>query len=189
MKKNKLGTRWRNLGGEKLEGIAIRSRVRWFQDGEKNSKYFCNLENRNFTNKSLSFLERDDGTVLTNQKTILTEVQNFYQQLYRHRDVADVDLHNVLGDAPVLSDDETESLGGKIYHEAGSILKTMNNNKSPGPDGFTTEFFKFFFVDLGIFFVRSANEGFERGELSVTRYQGIITCIPKEGKPKQYIKN
>ena len=65
----------------------------------------------------------------------------------------------------------------------------MNNNKSPGPDGFTTEFYKFFFSDIGCFLVRSFNEGFYSESLSVTQYQGVITCIPKEGKPKQFIKN
>ena len=65
----------------------------------------------------------------------------------------------------------------------------MKNNKSPGPDGYTVEFFKFFFNDLGHFLVRSTNEGFDKGKLSITQYQGVITCIPKEGKPKQYIKN
>lgn len=66
----------------------------------------------------------------------------------------------------------------------------MSNNKSPGSDGFTTEFFSnFFWKQLGHFIVRSFNFGYEKGELSVTQKQGIITCIPKEGKSKFYIKN
>lgn len=36
----------------------------------------------------------------------------------------------------------------------------MANNKSPGSDGFTVEFFKFFWSKLGNFVVRSLNEGF-----------------------------
>ena len=33
------------------------------------------------------------------------------------------------------------------------------------------------------------NEGFFNEELSATQRQGIIICIPKDGRPKQYIKN
>ena len=73
--------------------------------------------------------------------------------------------------------------------ETALVLKNMKNDKSPGPDGFTTEFYKFFFCDIGCFLIRSYNEGFRSGTLSVTQYQGVITCIPKEGKPKQFIKN
>lgn len=58
----------------------------------------------------------------------------------------------------------------------------MSNNKSPGSDGFTTEFQFFFWKQLGHFMVRSLNFGYKKGELSVTQRQGIITCIPKEGK-------
>ena len=65
----------------------------------------------------------------------------------------------------------------------------MNNNKSPGPDGFSVEFFKFFFKDIGDFYVRSIREGLANGRLSVTQYQGVITCLPKDNKPKQFLKN
>ena len=65
----------------------------------------------------------------------------------------------------------------------------MQNNKSPGSTGFTVEFFKFFWKDLGHFLVKSLNYGFENRELSSTQKEGIITCIPKGDKSKKYIKN
>ena len=70
-----------------------------------------------------------------------------------------------------------------------SALKLMKNGKSPGMDGFTTEFYKFFWKDINPFLVRSFNHGYEKGHLSVTQRQGVITCLPKEGKSKFYIKN
>ena len=39
------------------------------------------------------------------------------------------------------------------------------------------------------FVVKSLNHGFDTGDLSVTRKHGVITCIPKDGKPRQYLKN
>ena len=39
---------------KKLQGTLIRSRARWVEQGEKPSKYFCNLENRNFISKHVS---------------------------------------------------------------------------------------------------------------------------------------
>lgn len=65
----------------------------------------------------------------------------------------------------------------------------MKNNKSPGSDGFTVEFFKFFWKDLGIYVLRSINEGYIKGELSITQKQGIIMCIPKGDKPREYLQN
>ena len=53
----------------------------------------------------------------------------------------------------------------------------MKHDKSPGSDGFTAEFFKVFWKDLGHFIVRSLNYGFTSGTMSFTQKQGIITCI------------
>ena len=82
------------------------------------------------------------------------------------------------------------SLEGKIsYEEASKTLLSMSNNKSPGSDGFTAEFFKMFWKNIGHFVIRSLNYGYDTGELSSTQKQGIIPCIPKDGKPKQFLKN
>ena len=66
---------------------------------------------------------------------------------------------------------------------------TINHHKSPGSDGFTVEFFKVFWQKLGHFVVRSLNEGFQKGELSSTQKEGIIICIPKADKDRNFIKN
>ena len=42
---------------------------------------------------------------------------------------------------------------------------------------------------MGQFIVRSVKYGFSKGELSITQGEGIITCIPKENKPWQFVKN
>lgn len=81
-------------------------------------------------------------------------------------------------------------LEGEItYSELLSALKKMKNCKSPGNDGFTSEFFKFFWSDIGVFILRSLNYAYKSGSLSVTQKQGIITCIPKPNKSRHLLKN
>jgi hypothetical protein len=65
----------------------------------------------------------------------------------------------------------------------------LKNEKSPGSDGFTSEFFKFFWNNLGTFVIRSINYGYKTGQLSITQKQGIVACIPKGDKPRQFMKN
>ena len=60
----------------------------------------------------------------------------------------------------------------------------MINNKSPGLDGFTVEFFKFYWIDIGYYILNSLNYGYRTGSLSVTQKQGVITCIPKPNKSR-----
>mgnify|MGYP000291876605 CR=1 FL=1 len=46
----------------------MRSRVEWIEEGEKPSKYFCNLESQNFISKQITKLERDILIDLSNSE-------------------------------------------------------------------------------------------------------------------------
>ena len=65
----------------------------------------------------------------------------------------------------------------------------MKNEKSPGLDGFTVEFFEYFWTDLKFFILRSINYGYHTGSVSLTQKQGVIICLPKPNKSRHYLKN
>ena len=65
----------------------------------------------------------------------------------------------------------------------------MKNQKSPGTDGFPAELYKFFWTDIGEFLINSFNEAFNKGQLSLTQKQAIITLIPKGNKPREFLGN
>ena len=46
---------------------------------------------------------------------------------------------------------------------ANIIITSVNDDKSPGSDGYITEFFKFFFKYVEVVLLRSVNYGFEKG--------------------------
>ena len=71
--------------------------------------------------------------------------------------------------------------------EYASSLNQFKNNKTPGSDGFTIEFYRFFWNAIGQVMVDSFNYGFENGEMSITQKRGIISLIPQ--KDKKYLKN
>lgn len=176
----------------KIDGVMLRSRSRYQDLGEKPSKYFFNLENRNFTNKVMTKLIDDDGSEYYETKEVLNCQRKFYEKLYSEPNkIGDNSIENIIGENRTkLSNEEAESLEGEItLKELSEALKNMKNEKSPGLDGFTVEFFKFFWPDLGTFILRSINYGFQIGELSITQKQGIITCLPKPNKCRHFLKN
>ena len=82
-----------------------------------------------------------------------------------------------------------EKLEGEIlYIEAVEALKNMKNDKSPGPDGFTSEFLKFFWKDIGYFWLKSVNEAFKKGIVSTSQKLGIISILPKADKSREFLK-
>ena len=70
-----------------------------------------------------------------------------------------------------------------------SVLKSMPNNKTPGTDGISTEWYKFFFRDIGQTVVDSYNYAFKHGNLSPDQRRGIIDLIPKKYKNPTSLKN
>ena len=132
----------------------------------------------------MTIIETDNGDIIHDCDSIVKEVKHYYENLYSSRE--ERLLHDDFDDIvfPSLSEEEREGIEGLIsLDEVLHALKGMKNDKSPGSDGFISEFFKFFFQDLGDFIVRSINFGFEKGEMSVIR------DIPKEGKDKSRLKN
>ncbi|MEW8544166.1 MAG: endonuclease/exonuclease/phosphatase family protein, partial [Candidatus Thiodiazotropha sp.] len=182
------------LRHDKMKGYVIRSRAQWVEEGEKPSKFFCSLENRNLVNKTMYKLNSSNGEIIHDQFQILDEAKTFYSNLYKN---SDTELQDMLSETylqdntiPKLNNKESNTLEGDITLEEASItLRNMSNNKSPGSDGFSSEFFKVFWQKLGHFVVRSLNYGFHSGELSITQREGIITCIPKENKPREFLRN
>ena len=59
-----------NLRKEKLQGVLVRSRMKWAQEGEKPTKYFCSLESRNYINKTILNITKDSGITLNKQDEI-----------------------------------------------------------------------------------------------------------------------
>lgn len=85
----------------------------------------------------------------------------------------------------------SNQLEGELkYFELLQVLKNMINDKSPGQEGFIVDFFKKkFWVGLVQFIIRSLNYAYRDGSLSVTQKLGIITCLPKPNKNRQYLNS
>ena len=66
----------------KTARVMLRSKAVWVEHGEKNTKYFLNLEKRNYNKKVITKLKKSDGTEIIDPNHILREEENFYTNLY-----------------------------------------------------------------------------------------------------------
>ena len=79
--------------------------------------------------------------------------------------------------------------GQLTYSECFKVQSTFSNDKTPGNDGLTVEFYKFFWSEIGTFLVDSLNYAYFHGELLNSQKQAIITLIEKKDKDRRWIKN
>lgn len=131
----------------------------------------------------------DQGIHISDQSKILQEQFTFYKNLYSNRDIDSADDSFFIHNSKLTQEQQDLCEGNLSYEECYMSLKGMENGKSPGSDGFTTDFYKFFWKDLGPFVYRSLFFGYECGQFSDFQCQSVITCIPKEGKDRRHIGN
>jgi hypothetical protein len=51
---SKLESELKNIREEKVKGIITRAKAKWNKEGERRTRYFCNLEKRQYTEKIYS---------------------------------------------------------------------------------------------------------------------------------------
>ena len=181
----------KSIQNEKIKGQMIRSRMQWLTEAEKPTSYFCKLENTNFVNKTIKKLKLTNDSIITYQKQILKEVQNFYSQLFSKKKVCVSEpylVQNSLLDK--IKKIPNLHLGRALdVTELGVILKKMKSNKSPVIDRISSEFLKVFWGKIKYFIENALNSCYKKGKLSTSLRQSIITCIPKGNKDRQLLKN
>ena len=182
---------WEKIVKKRTTGIILRSKAQWVEDGEKNTKYFINLEKRNQDKKYIKKLIDEDGREITDHKEIIQEQKKFYEKLYTTK----TGNHNIeFGDEniaiPKLETDLKELCDSPLtIEECGAALKKLQNNKSPGADGFTTNFYKFFWPDIKELLFQSYKYSERNGSLTSYQKLGILNLAPKDGKDLRYLKN
>ena len=93
----------------------------------------------------------------------------------------DTPIDNIIGENETkLSDAKAESPEGEIAYA--KLAKALKIWKIKSLHEYTVEIFKFFWIDIGVFVLRSINHGYRTGLLSVTQKQGILTCLPKPNR-------
>ena len=134
-----------------------------------------------------------DDTEVTDQTCILNHIKDFYEALFKKREQkTTAEIKGFLNaiDVPKLSEDQVklceEDLTEKDLYKS---LRSMQNDKSPGNDGLTKEFYETFWDDLKEIFVNSVREAKEIGHLSTSQRQAIIKLIEKKDRDKRFIKN
>ena len=107
----------------------------------------------------------------------MKEIEKFYSDLYAAEDDTVYENHLfVQGTAvPKLSDDMRNICEGRLsVKECFDCLQSFENNKSPGNDGLSVEFYTTFWNSIGNLLVDSLNYSYECGELSNTQKQAVI---------------
>ena len=175
----------------RTKGAIIRSKTQWYNEGEKNSSHFLNLEKRHFKQGTIRQLKVTESDFVTSDQDILSECETFFKNLYspRTQEGHDSTFFSQANFTSLTTEEQNTCEGALSQKECLEALKNMDSNKTPGTDGLPAEFYKVFWKDICPFLVSALNYAFDSGCLSVTQRRGIIKLIPKKDGEPYYIKN
>ena len=185
-----------SLEREHARGIIVRSKIQFVEEGEKCTSYFLRQEKSNYNNKHITkLIDPKDGSTVETPQEILDLEKTFYQDLYddksdpnRSTEAENEIFENL--DIPKISDENKQFCEEELTEtEILKSVKAMKSGKSPGTCGLTSEWYKFFWIDIKEILVTSINYNLRNGKLSLEQRRGILTLIPKKDKDRLFLKN
>ena len=165
------------------EGARVRARVRWVEEGECSSSYFCKLEKKHRSESCITALRGLDNVVYTGAEGIQSVLSSFYADLFSKEDtdltVQASLLSNVSDRVP--ADRVGDCEGPLSVAECFAALSGMARGKAPGIDGLPMEFYLKFWGVLGEELVEVLNFCHQAGFLAKSQRRGLITLTFKNG--------
>ena len=185
-------TELENIYDKKAKGVKIRSKCKWYQHGEKPTKFFFNLEKQKAINTTVRHLI-DDGKDITDLKKINACICKFYKNRFKKNvSKSDLEKKSFLDSIalPNLTSKSFDICESEITEkDLITALKSMPNGKSPGHDGLTKEFYEHFWGNLKFYFINSLKQAKIKDNLSISQRQAVIKLIAKKDRDKRFVKN
>ena len=178
-----------DLVTKKAQGAIFRSKAKWYNEGEHNTKYFFSLEKSRAGQKCINTLLDERGNEIRGNKKILNKMRQFYECLYTSDKKIKFQEENANNN--VLNDEQKISLEGLITaSEISKAVYELNNDKAPGIDGLPVEIYKVFWLKLKDPLIKALNWAYtENNELHKSAREGVISLIPKPNRDTRLIKN
>ena len=172
---------------EKANGVKI-SKSEWYEFGEKSLKFFLNLEKQHTLLNQVQTLSAVKK--VTDKNKINQELECFYKKFEKSKfQKEDINAYLRQINIPILTEEQSQTCEGPITEsKLLNTLESMLNNKSPGKDGPTKEFYETFWEEIKIPMCDSITKSYQNGELSTSQNQAVIKHIKKRIRTRNYLK-
>lgn len=150
-------TRWEKISELEEKYLKQRSKLHWLHIGDKNNKAFHRAIVTRKVRNSIREIQCQDGRVVKTNEEIKAEAERFFREFLQliPNDFEGITVAELQDLLPFrCSDHDREMLTSVVSAaEIKKVLFSMPNDKSPGPDGYTSEFYKATWNIIGAEFI------------------------------------
>jgi hypothetical protein len=165
------------------------SRAIWIQSGDQNTKFFHHYANHRRNQKHVWEISDETGYMHTGQGELKEEAVNYFKFFFKASGhPSTTEQVKVVGlFSRLVNVEEARSLHGPVnLGELKEVLSLFKKDKSPGPDGWTVEFFTHFFDLVGEDLLEMVEESRLKGFIVGSLNSTFLALIPKANKPTTF---
>lgn len=181
-----LQTEFNLLTTKQTENLLNKCRHKTYEHGEKIGKILAHQLRQQQVEQTIPAINTESGLKLTEPLDINQRFKEYYSQLYMSESIGNKQVFDSFFskfNLPTIDNKSAQNLEKPFSKE--EIMKaiaSMQNGKSPGPDGFPSEFLKKFSTELTPILLSIYDESFTSGQLPETMRQATISLIHKKNK-------
>ena len=170
-----------------IEKKMIFTKQRYYESGSKFSKLLARkLKQQQADNTIYKIRDPDSKNIVYKQSDIQRSFQKFYTKLYTQpplKEDQQIDQFLDSLNLSTLTEDQSNKMIARITEEeVNDAISRLKANKTPGPDGYSSEWFKTFRLELIPSLIKLFNEVLKNGKTPPSWKEATISVIPKEGK-------
>ena len=161
----------------------LKTKIQYTKAGEKSKRYFYSLERQKQSKQTINVLTKANLDTITAQDNIITQSYDYQKSLHTAQPTNPNKQTDFLNNETLTltAHDRNPCEGSGTEHKLQLALQNRENNKSPGLDALSTNFFKHFWPLLGPKLTNIYNYVYDHGHLSLSRQHGVITLFFKNG--------
>ena len=184
-----LRARKQTLIEEKGSRLAEKLGTKWYNEGEKSSKYFLRLLNRALPD-TFELIQGDDGELINEPTEIEKAIVHFYKSLYENvEELAENNDNDFFNELSPVSDDDDAGIAGPITTD--ELLSTLRSCKdtAPGPDGIPYSIIRLLWSSFGELLKNAWDHSLTTQCLPPSHKLSFLKLIPKAGKDLTRLTN
>lgn len=117
-------------------------RNKYLLQADRGSKYFHSLMRKSTASTFVAVLKKPDGSITTSQSEGITEFQDYFKKLIGSQMDTTSTQENIFAVGNILSDHDRSLLADTINDDMiKQALFHIGEDKTPGPDGYSSTFF------------------------------------------------